>query len=79
MTASTVPLKARNLAARGNSKDPGTSVSKMFSSLTLHSNNAFLAPSTRLVTCSSFQRVRMIPMRVSDPSNSPNATSLSAA
>jgi hypothetical protein len=52
----------------------------MFSSLTLHSNNAFLQPSTKLPTCSSFHRVRMIPTRISDPSRLvPKETSLSAA
>lgn len=79
MIASTVPLKARYFAASGSSKDPGTEVSKILSSSTLHSLSAFFAPSTRLVTCSSFQRVRMIPTRTLDPSSSPNDTSLSAA
>mmetsp|Transcript_21035 Transcript_21035/g.58523 ORF Transcript_21035/g.58523 Transcript_21035/m.58523 type:complete len:212 (+) Transcript_21035:268-903(+) len=77
--ASTVWLSAKNRAAMGNSKLPGTSVSKMKSSFTLHSFNALRQPSTRLLTCSSFHRVRMMPMRTLEPSKSPNETSLSAA
>lgn len=76
--ASTVPLKAKNLAERGNSYAPGILVSKIFSSLTLHSLRALRQPLTRFVTCSSFHLVRIIPIRMSLPSRSPKDTSLSA-
>jgi hypothetical protein len=77
--ASTVPLKAKNRAAMGSSYEPGTVVSKIFSSLTPHSLSALRQPATKFLTCSSFHRVRMIPMRISEPSKSPKDTSLSAA
>ena len=78
--ASTVPLSAKNRAANGSSNDPGTVVSKIFDSLTLHSFNALRQPSTKFLTSGSFQRVRIIPIRTSEPSRlASNETSDSAA
>lgn len=77
--ASTVPDKARKRAAMGNSYDPGTDVSKIFSGATLHSSSAVRIPLTKLLTCPSFQRVRIMPMRTLLPSKSEKETSLSAA
>ena len=67
-------FRSAHLQARGSSKAPGTMVSMMFSSFTLDSFNAALAPSTRSSMISLCQRARMIPIRTSEPSSSSKVT-----
>mmetsp|Transcript_8507 Transcript_8507/g.19287 ORF Transcript_8507/g.19287 Transcript_8507/m.19287 type:complete len:203 (-) Transcript_8507:80-688(-) len=76
--ASTVPDKAKKRAAMGNSNAPGTLVSKTLSSSTLQSVKPCLTPSTSLSTYSVFHRVRIMPMRILDPSMPSKLTSESA-